>query len=363
MIRFIGLICLLLATATAVASDYTLGNDGYYYNSAGNAFVRSQYYQAACNGRCGYYYFTYSPYQAPYQAPVAAVAATVTPAAVYPAADWRNKLIDLATARDAAILKERAGALEHQYYLDAVSALGLKGNFTIQAYGQAVNYGTNFSAGVPYSQSAGVPYSQAAYFAPQASTLYGYTYNDLTKIYGDTDLMQLYQTAGRLTENAQKFGGVANDNFAALVDKAADQRARHLEILAKAQAFSQAMKSLEEKKVIIESKGSGFGPAPQPLPVNPVQPVAPVAPPLEQADRGLEQLGNVMAAKCAACHSTETKKGGLDLSQWLDFSKEKKRSVWARLVTPDQDKMMPRTKDGGPGVRLPPEEVQLFLAN
>lgn len=339
VIRFLSAIVAVILLTTAVgATDYAFSN-GYWYAN-GQAHTRTQYYQPGYGGCCGYYYYSYTPYYAP------AAPAYAAPTTTYSDADWRTKILDLAIARDKAILGERAKALEQTYYLDAISALGLKGNFAIQGYGQHVAYGTGYQS-----------HQSQPYFATQASTIYGYTYHDLAKIYGDTDLMQLYQTAGRLTDNAQKFGNEANGNFSALVNSAAEQRARQLEILAKAEAFARGMRALEEKKVVIENRGSGF--------VIPGVPQVPNGPPAQVPvnEAGLQQLGAIMQAKCGDCHSGAVVKGGLDLTQWNSFDRSRKGKIWERLIEQNPEKMMPRAKDGGPGQRLSREEIALFLSN
>lgn len=314
-----GLVFLLLLVTSPVFAGYTYRN-GYWYDGE-QAYTQNRFYQPGYNGCCGYYYFTYTPYYPP------AVAAE----APYKAEGWRDTLLK-------GVLNERKNAQEQTYYMDAITAFGIKG--------------VNITSPVPSQTTYG-----QAFFAPQASTVYGYTYHDLTKVYGDTDINQLYQAAARQAENSQRYAAEGNNNFAALVDQAAKDKAKFAEILArsneivaKGQAFALAMKSLEERKIVIENKGSVSLP-----------PIVPAEAP--RMSEGLLKLSALFGQDCSGCHNAVKKNGGIDLADWRNFDSGTKLKVFNAVSNPDSGKRMPRVEGGGAGRQWTNEEAKLLLTN
>lgn len=352
MVRFVGSVLVLLAASIAMAGDIVTIN--------GQQFVRSQVWTG--NRYC-YSYAQYTPpaYVAPaYTAPAAYVAPTPEDPVI--------ALIGLAAARDKAVLAERAKIVQYQGFASAVKVLGLDGNFRVEGYAPNVAYG-----GANFAQSYQT-YSQAQPFlAPQASTVYGYS--SQANFYGEFDINAAVQSYARTVQQSQTAGSQAVTELGSVLDQELGRRTKILEALAKEReirakgdAFAAAMKALEEKKLTVTQSGTTTIPqqqgpqqfVPQPIPVGPA--TAPANPGAIRADT-LEQLGDLMAAKCGDCHNATTKKGGLDLSGWLSFDQAKKASITQRVVTNDPEKQMPRTKEGGPGQHLSAEEIKLFLSN
>ena len=153
--------------------------------------------------------------------------------------NWRSKLLDIAANRDKYELSARRSAIEQEEFLESVQALGLSDNFHIQGYGQPVQYS---QYEMNYNAYPGQVASAQSY-APQGQTVYGYSTQTLSNLYGNNDLSVLYNQAGRVVENAQTLAGQANSDFQTLVRTEGDNRSRVAEILAKGQAAREALQA------------------------------------------------------------------------------------------------------------------------
>lgn len=330
MTRLISALC-LLALVGAASADYTLGSDGYYYQG-GQAYTRSPYSYYYC----GRYYtaYTYTPYYPP-----------AAPKKVsYTDPDWRTKLLDLAAERDKAELKVRQGVFEQQYFLQAVKELGLGGNFRIEGYGQAPPY-----------QPSGPSYVQSGYQA--GSTVYGMaTYNTLAQVYGQESVGQLLQTYARLTENQQNLGGRATQDMAQLIGQEGTYRNKVAEILAKGEAVRQMLKALEDQSATLKTQVQ------LPVPLN-GQPNAGQKEYPQQQQSNLRQLFEESASKrCLSCHSGQKKEGGFDVTEFAAMPFQQQMRVIERMTTANNDKLMPRSPQGGPGERVPQAELQAWMS-
>ncbi len=158
---------------------YTYRGGLWYYGT--QAYTRHLYTQPGYYSY-GYYYqpYTYYKYFA-VTAPAAAVPNYTDPG-------WRAKLLSIAAARDKAELSIRKGAVEHAEYMEALNALGLKGGFAIQGYGQHVSYPANYPSGMNYFNNSAFVGSYGA----NGNSLYGYNYS------GMVDYKVMNPTAGYL---------------------------------------------------------------------------------------------------------------------------------------------------------------------
>lgn len=326
---------LMIVVVATPATDYVY-RDGFYWYG-GKAYTRALYqypgYWSYGVYYPGAYYYRYT------EVPVAVKEKAVT----YTDAGWRSKLLDLAAQRDKFEGEIRKGQHEQAYFLDAVRALGLQGNFTWNGYGNA-----------PPSLYGGSGYGYASYSA-NASTKYGYSYNSLSQLYGDSDLNQLYQAANQLAQNAQRLGGEATSGFTALAGQEGANRARVAEIIAKGQMAQQILQALESAPPAV-TKGFSFRFNERGVFEKTEVGVSP------EVKEGLsEQFAQVARNRCASCHSGSTRKGGFDVFEYPTMTAEAKQRVWMRLVSDDQNAMMPRGLDGGPGKRLTPDEFRAFV--
>lgn len=373
-LRLIGaLAAALLIVGVAGATHYPAGyvnGDGYTYNYIGN--VGYWYYGGVPYTReytAGYYYYqygvqyyqpgyyTYSRYYEPAQP-------TVSPKDP----GWRSQLLKIASQRDKVEGEIRKGAHEQQWFMDAVKALGLEQNFHWNGYGAAPPVGAYY--GTP-GVGAGYGSLQLGAHGALGNTVYGYNAHTITNLYGDVNLPQLYQQAARLTQNAQDLAKQATGDFSTLVGKEGDNRARALEILARAAAARDVLNALQPKEARVETKETIFKVMP-PAPDGPVVDPGPTpAPPgglkAPGAGGGVPQktarakLRDLLIRQdCISCHQGASAKAKLDLSDYGRLDAAAKRSVVARLVTEDADKRMPRSADGGPGRHYTVEEAALF---
>jgi len=277
-------------------------------------------------------------------------AAAAAPAPAY-APGWQGQLLDLAAARDKVEGKLRLAQQDQQAYLNAVNALGLTGNFRLPAYG-TLGYGQHLY-GLP--RLTGTGSLTLGSYGASGNTVYGYSYNSIKDVYGDTNLNALYQQAARLTQNAQTLAGQATGDFHGLVGEEGKNRARVAEILAQAQAAKTALdaakpqaRTTQETRTFTFQLGADGK-------LTPAAPADGNAPPARTAPGAFAALAT---ARCAACHSGQKKEGGFDVAAYSGLSLADKAKVWQRLLTPDKDKRMP--KDAAP---LTAEEVQLFVSN
>ena len=347
------LACLFVLVFTGfVYSDTYVYRDGYYWY--GNKAYTRSWYQPPSYYYCGRYYYPqgyyYYYYSHTYQAPVQQVN--------YNDPGWRSKLLDLATARDKVEGKIRLGAFEQAYFMEAVKALGLEGNFKWQGYGLAP----------PYSYGPSYGNLQLGSYGAQGNTVYGYSMNSIASFYGDANLSQLYQQAARLAEGAQKYAGQATQDFGGLVGQEGQNRAKVAEILAKSQAVAEYLRAIQGSGGKIETKefrfrvgpGADGGPPKVEKIENPNDPV-PMAQPKDNVQ--VQQLWQAHAkAKCGACHDGAKAEGGFKLTSYGEMTVEQKLVVVGRLLTTDEGKRMPRIQGGGVAPKLSTDEIRLWLS-
>ena len=326
-------------------TQHATWHDGYYYN-----YGYGYAYQP------GYYTYTYSRYYAP------------QPTLSHKDPGWRAKLLDIAAARDKAEAAIRKDAHEQKYFLDAVKALGLEGNFHWDGYGAAP---PGYNPAVSTSHGGYGNALQLGAHGALGNTIYGYSSYSIANLYGDVSLPQLYQQAARLTANAQDLAKQATGDFSGLVGKAADDRARALEILAKAQAAKDVLQALEGKSARIEKKetvfkvmpgadnGGGGGDVQQPTPAPPGG-LSATAPPQPQQTSRAKLRDLLIRQDCISCHQGAKAAGKLDLTNYAALDAATKRAVVARVVTEDETKRMPRTAAGGPGRQYSAQEAALL---
>lgn len=339
------LLLLIFCIVPATATDYTY-RDGYWW--LGDKAYTRQLYQNPGYWSYGVYY-PGSYYYQYLEVPVATKTVYKKETVSYTDPGWRSKLLDIAAQRDKFEGEIRKNAHEQAYFLDGVKALGLQGNFGWSGYG-AVPPG---SSGASY----GYGYGYASYGGAGANATTKYTYSNLSQLYGDGDLSQLYQAANQLAQNAQRLGGEATSGFTALAGQEGANRARVAEILAKGQMAQQVLQALEtaptgvtkafsfkfNERGVFEKTEAASG-------VNP-----------KLREELSEQFSAVASARCASCHSGATRKGGFDVYSYPSMSAEEKQRVWMRLATENEATVMPRTGDGRPGKRLTLEEFRAFL--
>jgi mono/diheme cytochrome c family protein len=367
-------LCVMITAVNTGKANYTNGyyengytyRDGYWWDGD-YAYTRSKVYstsyQQVYNGYGGYYYTPYTTYYWSYtKVPVVTKYVDKPYEAPKPTdPDWKTKLLDLAKQRDQFEGQIRKDSFDQAAYLESIKALGLEGNFNWKGYGTAPPYivgnRTLGSVGGYGSNSYG-SYNLGNYGA-NASTIYGYSYSSIKDLYGDTNLNTLYQQSARLTQNAQTLAGQANTEFSSLVAQEGGNRARVAEILAKAQAAKMALDAAgagSSAKVITSTfslkSGSDSGGSNE---------IRPAMPPAEQTENNTstQAFQQLAVERCASCHSSTTKKeGGFDIGLYPAMTAEQKSRVWARLVTDDKDKVMPKGSK-----KLTPAELRLFINN
>lgn len=341
---------LLLVGANSVSATEYEYRDGYYWSS-GTAYSRDRYFQpgywSGCNYVNGYYFYRYTAVPTVYKSD------TVN----YTDPGWRSKLLDIAANRDKAEMAIRKGQFEQQYFLDAVGALGLQGNFRVNSYGAV-------APGVGQPQLAlqpGMGYtiqgSTITNFGANASTQYGYGGGGVNTAVAvnPNDLTLLIQQFGQVTQNAQKLGADATTNFQGIAGNALSSRDRVNESLAKAAMVERLFQALNTP----ESKGFSFK-----ITANKIERVEDpkeVTPELKGKLR--EQWYAAAKQDCGSCHSGEKVKGGFNIDDYPAFTPEKKQAVWKIITTPDEKVRMPRKDDGGPGEQLPADRVRLWFLN
>lgn len=336
------LFCLLFFSLPSFASDGLYDGccvDGYCYHSADgywwkdkHAYTRSKYYYTENSYSCGYcypqsyYWWNWHP------------VATPTPAVTSADPDWRNKLLDIAAARDQFEGKQRERSNEHNMFLEATNALGLTGNFNWQ------NYGIAPTLAYPL-RSYGQQNLQLGHFGAQGNTLYGYSYSTVADVYGNSDPALLYQQAAALAKNSQDLGGQATTQFQGLVQADGLNRSRVAEILAKGQTSERTLNaSNAQASATVVTQGQGYVPG--------------------QTQTTLAFSGNRGRAigACIGCHGGNSPKGGYAVESHWSLSPEQQMGVVQRLLAePNDPKYMPRLPNGGPGPRLPSALIMEFL--
>jgi mono/diheme cytochrome c family protein len=321
MKRLAIVIIAILLAIPATAGEYTF-SEGYWWQGS-NAYTRTLVESPG--------YYTYSGCYRYYYPGTSSYSYTFHHARAVPT-DWRTQLLELAKQRDKLVLAERRAALEQKYYLEAIGALGLTGNFRVEGYGPAVGYGYG-----------GVNATANLYTG--GNSVFGYTYQTVKEAYGSTDMNSLYQQSARLTQGAQGLATQANTEFSSLVQQAGDNQARVAEILARAQAAALALQATAPSPSTRETTtvtGTATGLA-------------------TDADAGTVWQKSAQA-RCAACHAGARIRGGFDLNKFASLDDAGRHKVWVRLTTADLTKRMPRdVKDEHkPGVQLGPDELMAW---
>ena len=274
--------------------------------------------------------------------------------------------MDIAKQRDYNEGELRKLTVEQASFLEGVQALGLNGNFHIQGFGQPLaypGYGYGFNYNSPYRHNV----FNYGNYGLNGQTVYGYTYNSLKEAYGTTDMNVLYAQANKLAQNAQALGGQATTEFRDLVGAAGTNQSRVAEILARARAAEIALRATEPQSSVRvetseretasdggesttrESNRSSISSGQQQLNATPAE--------IHNAWKQSVELSG-----CLSCHSGATKKGGFDVTLYPTFNREQRQKVLSRLVTDDETKRMPRTKDGNAGRRLTDEELAIWAS-
>ncbi|MFI4876967.1 MAG: hypothetical protein ACIALR_16560, partial [Blastopirellula sp. JB062] len=204
------------ATADNYANGATHGDyayrDGYWW-SGGYAYTRAKsYYYDAC-GRHRYRW-TYSRIPNPYSKSGAYPPSADQLAGLnYKSPDWMKDLFGIAAQRDRYVLSERRAAIEQQYFLKAVDALGLSNNFGVQGYGQAVNYGGGLTPGAGFG-SLGAATQTPAY---GGQSIYGYSYSRVSDAYNQADRGELLNQYNNTTNKAYDLAGASANNLRDLI--------------------------------------------------------------------------------------------------------------------------------------------------
>ena len=356
MRKVLALVVCLWSTA-AIAVDYTF-KDGYYWNGD-KAYQRyeqkSRYYHNGCYSYRSQYYYQpvavkYVEKEPEYKAP-AKVEYPETP--TLPSVtdeNWRQKLLELAGARDKWRAELKASALEHNEFMEAVRVLGLEG--------QGDDYNPRYAAspyqfGGTYQSTLGGGYGSSSYskkylYNPQAaqgSTVYGYAgydYATLADVYGTTDMKVLYDQASRLATNAQSLAGEANVGFQQLIGKESNSRERVAYILAQA----QLLRSAAIPEVREETQTQNYGQNPQVL--------------TQQHAAGAD-LGGVIHNRCVQCHSASVSEGkselfpqGVNMEDYQHFTFGQKQRVMQSIISG-------RMPKGGKQLEI--NEMALFLGD
>lgn len=343
MIRYL-LLGLLLAAAAAIfsppatrADDYYAGQthgaytyrDGYWW--AGDyAYTRTKEYYWNCGRQ--YYRWKYSrlpnPYSRSGQYPPKVDASVLK----YDSPGSIDKLVELAAKRDQYILSERRAVIEQQYFLKAVDALGLGGNFNVQGYGQAVGYGLPIG-GVGSAGNVGTPGTLATQTpAYGGNSLYGYSYSKISDAYNQADRDVLLNQFNNTTNRAYDLAGTATDSLKDLYKSEQATQERVAAIIADRDkavaALDTAMKGAAEvvtaaksPHVRTEERVEHYGQAPASIP-SPAEPAT-----FRKASLATTEQ------KCVSCHSGESAAKGLvlDGSQPIRFDQVLKADVAMKL--------------------------------
>lgn len=215
-----------------------------------------------------------------------------------------------------------------------------------------------------------VPVQYAEPLAAQGTTVYGY--QSLSDYQNQVDMGLLYNQAARLTDQAQQLAGQAAVDFQTLVHAEGQYRSEVAKIIAQGQAAREALAAAKPEASQVTQRSFSFtitqnsdgsikveqtdatpsGDNPQSFKL--------ISPQKQQQTKMdvLNRVSNLLTSKCVNCHNPKQSMGGLDLLN--SISDEQQAKILARVVTDDEDKVMPRKSDGSPGVRLTQEEVDLL---
>jgi hypothetical protein len=345
--------------ATVNADGYTLQANGYYtYGASAQLYYRSQEYISGY-WSCGVYYPGYYRYRYfPYNGPPISYQPPAFPA--FKKFDWKE-----------AVEKWKLEKLDHESYLQVQRELNA-GSPPIGGYGFDPSKGTLY--GNAY---------QSLSFGAQGNTVYGYpvgpnsySLSRALDFYGDTNALAMHQISGQLVNNLTSATGQAMNGHQQILDKFEGNRARFAQ---EAIGGANALVKAQGMAILLDALKQAFAnpPAQQ---VNGFSfkfvPSANGGMKMMRGEEGVTreqrkmldaQFTELFQAKCAACHSGNNRKGGFDLQVYQQMTVEQKSAApngpWFRIVTPDQDKVMPRAPGGGPGERLLPDEVRIFTLN
>jgi hypothetical protein len=336
---------ILISSLALFLGVVPLAGGGSYYRSY--TPYRSSYfsYYPTLPTYSYYSYPVYSSYSYPtysyptYSYPTYTTNNYTQPAAKAPA-DWKTQLLELARERDKVEGTIRKNAAEYTAFTQALKVLGLEGNFRFEGYG-----------GYPAPTGYGVNRNpQLGTYGSNGQTIYGYTYSSVKDLYGDNNLNERFQEANRLAMNAQTLGGQATQQFQQTVATEGNNRARVAEILARAQAASEALKAAQ--------------PAPQQTETSSaikIEQQTEQGQGARSAGRGqtAEAFVKLATDRCLRCHGPDKQEGKFDVRGYQQMSlAEKAKRVWPRLTHPDENKRMPRE-----GKALAPEELLTFYGN
>ncbi len=265
-----------------------------------------------------------------YVAPLPAVQVNVNNVPAY-TPSWRSEVIAAYVARD-----------DRQAYLDAIGPL-------------------SGSYGLAYGQRS----IQLGSYGASGNTIYNYS---ALKGYNEVDLNVLFQQSSRLVAGAQQLAGQANTQFGERVGQITDAQARLLEIQTRAQAAKLVLDATAPQPrstaTVIERGGAvipGSIVPPNPTPQN-----------NDQAD--IQEAANFLKITamplCAGCHSSANgakPQGGFDVLSYPTMTAEQKEKVWARIMSTDPEKRMPRKVDEkgvfSPGPPLTAQQKQAFFTH
>jgi len=267
------ILCLLMIAATAIffdqrvdaqvtASPHYTFRDGFWWND-GQAFTREKQFFTR-QGK-PYYRWKYTPRAS---SDLQSIQASD--------ADWRGKLLEFAKQRDAYAANQQTAALEQQYFLEGLQALGV-GPFSLQGQG--------------FAQSA----------AYGGDSLYGYS--SMADLYHQADrglLLNQYQnTTNRTLDLADK----ASSNLKSLYSEELSTQGRVAEIIAQR---DQAVAALKATAEVIEATKTNSA-------------TSKGAPSRHSLRNSSSE--NILQTKCATCHSASQSSGSiaLDGSQKLSI--------------------------------------------
>tara|TARA_Y100000593_G_scaffold71732_1_gene131738 strand:- start:827 stop:1735 length:909 start_codon:yes stop_codon:yes gene_type:complete len=219
----------------------------------------------------------------------------------YKSPDWRQQLLKIAEERE-----------EHKEFMEAVETLGL---------------------GQESPQYAAQGYTPNA---AQGNTVYGYSLNTITDVYGKNQVDVWMQQYARGQQAAQVSADKGLEGMLQAIKEEGSNRTRVAEIMAKV----ELLKSVDTPHVHQETT----------LKVNGTTPA-----------QSAKSLNDLIATKCASCHSPAATKGvqgksnlfptGVDLSDYTNLSESQKRRCIEVVLSGE----MPKN-----GTPLNVDEVGLF---
>ena len=326
------------------AEGYTY-RDGYWWLN-GQAYTRARvqeayyYWHRGCQYTSYRWVWSYTP-----------VSGVTTTTVINPSEDgWRGKLLDIAKQRDQYEGRMRTSAVEHNEFVESVKLLGMEGNFRWNGYGYEMAYAQHPGAVLAAAQQA---YSQ--FPTPQGNSVYGY--RELADVYGNVDLGALYNQAMRLREQSYGNESKATSEVHALVDGLGSNIAKIREIEAKGQAAAAALSAsaAKDRATVLREFWSTYDSRTKSSP----SPASPSQGQPQAAQAG--SLQGIVQQKCVACHNSEKKNGGLDLSDLAKVTEAQTNKILERIIHPDPTKRMPIREDLSPGEPLSKNEVAAFF--